>query len=153
MNTVSSDVVIFWDMENMALWKRFPSTKALVTTISTILHRRTISRITGIGALSNVCNAKRLAEMQRHGIQTVDCSLGHRNAADIVITTEMMRAFVEFRPKTMCLISNDVGFAHVVSTLRQLGCDVVVMHDQPNILLSRITTSIDLRPHYASFAR
>ena len=121
--------------------------------MTSILPGRTISRIIGIGALTKVCNQKRLAEMQRHGIQTIDCSLGHRNAADIVITTEMMRTFIETRPKTVCLVSNDIGFAHVVGTLKQLGANVVVVHDQPDVLLSRVTTSIDLRPHYASYAR
>lgn len=131
------EVMVFWDIENIAMWRRFGSAASMMATLEGVLEGRRIARVTAVGELSRKLSRAKLAELQRHGVQTVDCSLGHRNAADLVLVAEMMRCFAERRPKCICLISNDGGFAHVLTTLRQMGCHTVLLHDQANVALVR----------------
>lgn len=148
---VGGGVAIFWDIENVPMWKRFLSLPHMMSVLRGAFGGRTVSRMIAIGSLERVTKRTTLAELQRNGVYTVDCSLGHPNAADLVIVAEMMRCWIETRPHTICLISNDGGFAHSMSMLRQMGCNTVIMHDRPSKHLAQAAhVSIDLRRHYAS---
>ncbi len=138
--------MIFWDIENIPLWKRFGDVSEMTNALRRAFDAQTVSSIIAVGSLGKVLPLPTLADMQRHGIRTLDCSLGHSNAADLVLVTEMMRCLIETRPRTVCLVSNDGGFAHAISTVRQLGFNTVIMHDRPSKHLSQVAnTSIDLR--------
>ena len=147
--------VVFWDIENMSLWKRYNKVSDFVThvtrCISTISKRSSSSSVTrfnGIGNISRVPNDI-LNHLQQCGVTTIDCSQRHKNAADLVIVTEMMRSLMECAPEGVCLISNDGGFSHCLTTINQLGYETILLHDQAACSLSKVVrNSINLAGTY-----
>ena len=107
-----------------------------------------IKRFYGVGNLSRVPRTV-LKELQMLGIATLDCSQQQKNAADIVMVTEIMRSLIEFHPEAICLISNDGGFSHCMNTIGQLGVKTLVLHDQTSRTLSaNVSQSFNLCKYY-----
>jgi hypothetical protein len=141
----------------MALWRRFRSIPELTNTVTSCISHAAIAssdshvrvkRFYGIGNVSRV-PPKVLEELQILGVTTIDCSQKQKNAADIVIVTEIMRSLMETTPDAICLISNDGGFSHCMTTVNHLGFPTLLLHDQPTrILAGCVTVAVNLTDHY-----
>ena len=126
----------------MALWKRYGSSRKLRDAIQKNLTGR-IGRFTAVGNTRYIPGGI-LSELQSLGITTIDSSQKHTNAADLVIVTEIMRTLIEVQPVGICLISNDKGFGHCISSVGQMGFPTLVLHDCPTHLASVAKRAVNL---------
>lgn len=152
--------IVFWDFENMALWKRYRSLSDILRNVRLSLSKISgpnavdphVTRLYGIGNLARL-PPNLLKRLQENGITTVDSPARQKNAADLVLVTEIMRSLIETPPQGVCLISNDGDFAHCIKTVTQLGYTTALLHDQPSKELcqtvSKSINSIDLSATYA----
>ncbi len=147
---------VFWDFENMALWKRYNSIADIVQHVNTCLFaisktnsvKPRVTRFYGIGKISRI-PPKVLKRLEQHGIKTMNSPSRHKNAADIVIVTEIMKCLIEAPPQGVCLITNDGDFSHCMKTVDQLGYTTALLHDNPSKALTQtVRNSIDLSTTY-----
>ncbi len=151
---------VFWDFENMTLWKRYKSLSDIVRSIRACLFKISganavdphVTRIYGIGNMTRIPPEVR-KKLEQNGIKTMDSPSRQKNAADVVIVTEIMRCLIDNPPQGVCLISNDGDFSHCMRTVKQLGYTTALLHDNPSRELcqtvSNSINSIDLSATYA----
>ncbi len=150
---------VFWDFENMALWKRYRSISDILRYVRTSLSKISgpnavephVTRFCGIGNMARI-PPEVLRRLHQQGITTMNSPSREKNAADVIIVTEMMRCLIEAPPQGICLISNDGDFSHCMDTVKKLGYATALIHDNPSRILSQTVptgNSIDLSATYA----
>lgn len=147
---------VFWDFENMALWKRYRSVGDIIKHIHACLFAISksssvaphVAQFYGIGKISKMPTDV-LQRLEQLGIKALNSPSRQKNSADIMIVTEVMKCLIKTPPQGVCLITNDGDFSHCMQTVAELGYTTALLHDNPSKALARtVRNSIDLSSTY-----